>query len=58
MDGTNLSSFPAGSKTFTVPVVDFFVRDASDDIGLSDPGFAQFADLDAGIVPNVQWSVV
>ncbi|KAF9476855.1 hypothetical protein BDN70DRAFT_811551 [Pholiota conissans] len=48
----------SGSKNLTASIVDFFQSKDTNNVGLSDAGFSQFADLSDGIVPNVAWSIV
>ncbi|KAF9465177.1 hypothetical protein BDZ94DRAFT_1189734 [Collybia nuda] len=48
----------SGGKNITAAIVDFFVADAPENVGLSPTAFKTFAPLSDGIVPNVTWSVV
>ena len=50
-------SIPAGSKTVTAPIVDYYRGDSVDAVGLSIPGFEKFANITEGIVSNMTWSI-
>ncbi|XP_006460547.1 hypothetical protein AGABI2DRAFT_135709 [Agaricus bisporus var. bisporus H97] len=48
-----------GGKTLAAPIVDFFTDpNAQLNVGLSLPGFEQFASRDDGIVEGVRWTIV
>jgi hypothetical protein len=54
-----MSPFAAGQKSlFKAPIVDSFVENKPDNIGLSLAGFTVFASKDQGVVRNVSWAIV
>ncbi|PPQ99369.1 hypothetical protein CVT26_014312 [Gymnopilus dilepis] len=46
------------STTLIAPVVDFYVAQTDNNVGLSEAGFVKFAELDDGVVKNVSWVVL